>query len=394
MANTLKTIPKIFARGLPTLRENAVLPRLVTDYSFMVGNGAQKGDTITFPVGADQTGAAITPGPTPPSNSDVAQTEKTLTIDTHWGTRFHLTDQELTQIDASPDFVPVQMERAFKVLGNKVDTDLNALYKDIYGTSGVPGTTPFASNMNAWSGSSGARKVLLDQLAPLGPWNVVVDTAAGGNLLSLAEVRSAEQRGSADTVQTARIGHVLGADWTESQTVQTHSAGTLTDGTGMLALVNDASYTVGESTVDIDASSLSGTVVKGDMFTVAGDSQQYVVTAGATASGNALAGMAFTPTSKVAWANNAQITFTGGGSGATDSVSNLAFHPTAFGIAFAKPQDVAIVEGGPTLTQTDPQTGIVIRLKVREQYYQTTWFLDILYGVKTIMPEYAARILG
>ena len=85
--------------------------------------------------------------------------------------------------------------------------------------------------------------------------------------------------------------------------------GTLSNGTGMLAKVNDATYTVGDFTVDIDDTSLTGTVVAGDIFTVAGDAQQYVVTAGATASGNAIAGMAFTPASKVAWADDAVITF-------------------------------------------------------------------------------------
>jgi len=390
MANTLTTIPKVFARGLPALRENAVMPRLVTDYSFMIGNAGQRGDTLTIPVGASQTGAAITAAATAPANSDHVQTSKTLTIGTHWGTRFHLTDQELTQINADDNFIPLQMSEAFKVLGNKVDADLLALYKDVYGNSGTAGTTPFASNMTAWSGSSGSRKVLLDQLSPVGPWNAIVDTAAGGNILSLAEVRSAEQRGSDETVRTGEIGSVLGARWHESQSVPTHTTGTLSDGTNMSCLVNNASVNVGDTTLACDESSLSGTVVQGDLFTVAGDSQQYVITTGATASGNAIT-LTFTPAAKVAWANNAQVTFTGVG---TNSVSNMAFNPGAFGVAFATPSDVSVVDAGASMVMTDAVTGIPVRLKVREGYYETTWYLDILFGVATVRPEFAARILG
>jgi len=43
---------------------------------------------------------------------------------------------------------------------------------------------------------------------------------------------------------------------------------------------------------------------------------------------------------------------------------------------------------------TDQVSGIPIRVKVTEEYYQRTYRLDVMYGVKTIRPEYAARIAG
>jgi len=221
----------------------------------------------------------------------------------------------------------------------------------------------------------------------------VLDPAAEGNLMGLSQVQAANTRGDDTTMRTGQIGSVLGATWHVNQSVPTHTCGTLTDGTGMLALVNDASYTVGESTVNVDATSLSGAVAIGDIFTVAGDTQQYVITAVGTASGNALAGMAFTPTSQVAWADNAQVTFKDGATSNPNHTPNLAFHPGAFGIAFARPEGESLNPEN-EMVVTDEVSGIPIRVKVTEEYYQRTYRLDVMYGVKTIRPEYAARIAG
>lgn len=391
MANTLN-LPKIIARGLPTLRENAVTPRLITDYSFLVGDDGVKGKVLTIPTGATQATAAITSSNTPPANVDHVAGTKTLTIDTHEGSYFHLSDQEKTQMDKDQSFVPLQMSEAFKSIANSVDANILALYKDVYGVSGTFGTTPFASNLAAWTGT-GARKVLIDQLSPVGPWNAVLDPSAEGNLMGLSQVQAANTRGNDATMRTGEIGSVLGASWFVNQSVPTHTCGTLTNGTGMLALVNDASYTVGETTVDIDSSSLSGSVAVGDIFTVAGDTQTYTITAAATAGSNALAGMAFLPASKVAWANNAIITFKDGGTSNPNHTPNLVFHPGAFGIAFASPESSALNPENEMIVRDDT-SGIPIRVKVTEEYYQTTYRLDVMYGVATIRPEYACRIAG
>ena len=86
-------------------------------------------------------------------------------------------------------------------------------------------------------------------------------------------------------------------------------SGTLSGTTGAgQALVNDASVTIGQTTIDLDDTSLTGTIVAGDSFTVAGDTQIYTCLTTGTASGNAISALAFTPAAEVAWANNAVVT--------------------------------------------------------------------------------------
>lgn len=74
----------------------------------------------------------------------------------------------------------------------------------------------------------------------------------------------------------------------------------------------------GESTATFDAASLSGVVLSGDTFTVAGDGQTYTISATAVAASNEI-DVSFTPTVQPGggWSDNAAVTFT------ANSVANI-----------------------------------------------------------------------
>lgn len=386
MANTLTPIiPKVIAAGLPALREAAVLPQLIRNYSGMLGSNAQKGNTLTIPKSATQAVTDVTPAPTDPSNVDHTVDSVTLTIDQHRKTFFHLTDQEATQVSEN-GYVPLQMSEAFRSLANDVNDKIHALSVDFYSITGTAGTTPFGSNANDLIA---ARKLLKTQLAPRGEYIAVMDHAAEENLLQLAQITDADRRGSAVSINSGEVNTVLGTRIFADHAVDTFDPGTLSDGTNMSALVNNASVSVGDTSLAVDETSLTGTVNKGTIFTVAGDTQQYVVTANATAATNA-ATVSFTPAAKVAWADNAQVTFFGVG---TDYVDNMVFHPDAMGIAFAEPAAM-LGDTANSFVVRDPVTGIPIRVIAKPQHYQTSFYLDILYGVATIRREYGTRIAG
>ena len=75
-------------------------------------------------------------------------------------------------------------------------------------------------------------------------------------------------------------------------------------------LVNGA-RAQGVGTANIDGGSLTGVILKGDTFTVAGDAQVYTISADVLIAANAAA-IAFTPNvvPGAGWADNAAITFT------------------------------------------------------------------------------------
>ena len=374
---------QILARSVEVLRRRSHMARSVTTaYSL---SPSQKGKTVDVEIPPSASAAAITASNSIPANTDTTASTVAITLDKWYGADFHMSDQEQTQVLKDGNFFPAAAAASLAAVVDQVDDDILGLHVDVYNAGGTAGTTPFASNANAWT--TGARKLLNDGKAPAADRHVVLNSDAEANAVALSEFRDLSQSGDEGVIVEGEIGRKLGAMWHLNQGVIAFTGGTLTNGSGKLAKVNDASYSVGESTVDIDDSSLSGTVVKGDIFTVAGDTQQYAVTANATASSNAIAGMAFTPTSKVAWADNAVITFV------ADHDANLSFNSGAFALATAPFENVDSALG---LTQSivDPLSGLTIRLEVSRQYKQTRWEFDVLYGVKTLRAELAAKILG
>lgn len=371
-------IPKLIAKTLPVLRENAQTARLVnTGYSL---SPQEKGSSVTIPKSVAITAGNATPSNTPPAVTDVTPTSVSITLDQWKDADFHLTDQEITRIQADDDFIPMQLAECVKALVNTIDAAILGQYVDVYEYAGTAGTTPFASNVTAWT--TGARARLNANLAPLSQRAVMLDVDAEANAIGLQAFQDQSWRGDGAGILEAQIGRKLGADWFMNQNIPTHTAGTLTGS----PLINNASVSVGDTTVDMDAGSLTGTIVAGDVFTVAGDTQHYVVTAGQTASGNALTAVAFSPAAKVAWADNAAVTFV------ADHVVNLAFNRDAFGLAFAP---LPIEDGNPNMAYiSDPVTGISLRLEKVREWKQTVFNLDVLYGVECIRPELACRIAG
>jgi len=374
MANVLTTIiPKILAGMLPVLRENAVMPQLVQHYG--TRSRVKPGKAIDVPISVAQTASAITNSNTPPANTDKTPTSVQITLNKHYGSNFHLSDAEVTQINSDGLHIPGQIAESIKALANQVDSDLLALYLDAQNAVGTGGTTPFASESQlATDWQQGARKFLNDGLAAPSDRSVVLDTAAEAALGSLSLFTHADERGDQEGILNGSIGRKLGASWYMNQNVPTFDSNVPTG-----FLVNDASHATGATTLTIDTG--SGTIKVGDIFTVAGDTTRYTVTAASQTAPT------ISPIGKVALADNAAVTFH------ADHVANIAFHRDAFAIASA---DLGGADFGLANVRSivDPVTGLVLRLEVRRDYKQTTWELDVLYGVQTIRGELACLIMG
>lgn len=376
MANTLTNImPKILARGLMSLRERCVMPRLVNgDYA---SDAARKGTTIDVPIPTAISTRNVTPSNTPPAPVDGAPGLVQVTM-SNWKQNdpIFLTDKELVQIDENEHFIPMAVSEAIRSLAADVNTSIHAEAEGVYGYTGTAGTTPFGSSV---VDATGARRNLNQQLAPRSDRRGVLNHDAEANALALSAFSDAEKVMSAVVKMEGELGRKFGIDWVADDHVRTHTAGT---GTGYL-VNNGAGYAIGSTTIAADTG--SGTIIVGDIITFAGHSQTYVVTTALSAGS-----LAIYPGLKAAVADDAAITLK------ATHVMNLAFHRDAFAFATRPLQGETegYQLGSNIMTMQDPLTGLVLRLEVSRQHKQVVWEFDILWGAKLVRPELATRIAG
>lgn len=375
MANTFNNVvDKIFARSLMALRNATTLPRLVlTDWKNEI---AKKGNTIDVQLPPSMTVGDVTPSQVPPAGQDITRDTVAIPLSYWRGTEMHMTDKEAREI--ADGARAGDLSEVMSVLADDVNSKIMALYKDVYGYAGVAGVTPFATDL---SEAVDARKVLFDQKAPKPDRSIVIDGSAEANALKLRQVLDQSFKGNQgeNTQLTGEIGAALGFRWFADQQVQTHSNGT-TDGAYLVNGVN----AIGTTSLAVDTG--TGTLLQGTVFTIAGDTQTYVVTADyAGGAGN----VSISPALKVA---------TSGGEAITEKaahVVNLAFQRGAFALAVRPLEPADGFSGGNIVrTEMDPETGLGITLEVSREHKRIKWHWSILYGVKCIRPELAARIAG
>lgn len=377
--NTLTAvIPQILAQGLMALRENAILPALVnSDYG---EEAAKQGATIDVPIPSAIAIQAVTPAATPPSTAAVVPTSVPIPLDKWYEAPFYLTDKDLRE--AMVGTIPMQASEAIKSVANQVNNDIFATYVGVYGWQGTAGTTPFGTDT---SDATGVRRVLSNQLAPLGDRRVVFDADAEANAGNLRAFQDINFGVTADDIREGRIARKFGFDWAMSQLTPTHTTGavgtSLVDDSGAVAL--------GVKTIHMDGFTTKPSV--GDIFTIAGDTQTYVVTASTTLAGTD-SDVSFEPGLQVALPtgdNNEVVTFK------ASHVVNLAFHRDA--IAFAsRPLEDDNMDGLGSIIQSavDPVSGLTLRLEVTREHKRIRWSFDILYGTALVRAELASRLAG
>jgi hypothetical protein len=351
-------MPKILAQGLKCLRQNAVMSRLVTrDYQ---GAAAQKGAVINIPLSTAQTVTDVSPSVAYVTGQDSTPTKVQVTLDFWKKSSFFMTDKDVQE--AMDGHVIRQAEEAVKALSNAVDSFILAKHTALYGLVGTPGTTAFNGSLLQ---AKQARVLLNKQLAPDdGSRVAVLDPDAEGALGVVPEVLKANERGDNQGIIKGVVGEKLGFKWYMDQNV------------------------AGDTTLKITNTTASGTIKVGDIFTIGGATQQYVVTVTATFSATVPMAITFTPA--LASDVSAAIALTVIG---TAYVANLAFHPNAFAWASRPLGDIPGL-GNEISSMTDPISGITLRVEAQRQNKQTMIEFDILGGAACIRRQLAVKIAG
>lgn len=379
MANVLSVFDPIFYANLALIQLEKALGMAARIHRGYDKNPQQKGSTISIKV-PSTFAAQDAPG----SDQDIKASNVDITLSYWREVKFALSDKELTI--TTEEIINQHIRPMAYALADDIDQKLCSLYADVPWYSGTAGTTP-----SAVADITGVRKVLFNNAVPLIPGMVhlMIDGNAEEKFLQLAAF--SQQQGAGDvgvsTQLTGSLGTKFGLEVFSNQNVKTHVKGTCS----VTTLAVNGATAAGSTTVGLDAVAVTGTLVHGDVFQVAGDAQNYTVQATATAAGNAFASVSFSPKNKAAWADNAVVTVV-----LQNGVRNLAFHRNAFALAMAPLTDMASQLGAKVATVQDPITSLALRSRV--------WYvgdssavkvgLDVLFGIKTLDGNLAAAMLG
>lgn len=337
---------------------------------------------------------------------DITEYTQTLTVATQKGVDINFSSIEATM--SIDDFETRIIEPAMTRLAADVEyTVLSAVYKNIYNYSGTPATTPASLTAILNAGVK-----LSQNLAPDGDRHLLMDSlamaATVASMSTYFHKASELERAFAD----GYIGQAAGFKWWETNMVPTHTNGTRTDAT---PIVPDLSVIAnGDTTLITTGQTNAQTLKAGDVFTAGvyavnletkqpySHLQQFVVRTDKTCDATDTYDISPTiyksgPKQNVyhaTWTGTAAVVHVAaGGSGTASAIypQNLAYHTDAFTFVSAD-------------LYTDP--GQRMSRAVIEDVAMRIWRggdivndkfptrLDVLFGYKTIRPQWAVRVRG
>lgn len=413
MPNTLITPSLIAKEALMQLENNLVFAnRVHREYKKEFTGGQGSTVSIRRPVKFNTSNGATL------VKQDVEEKSTNIVIDQrkHVGWEFSTQDLTLSIEEYSARYI----QPAAITLANTIDRAIATLYRSVWNSVGTPGTTP------ASFAAIAAAAQRLDEMAVDGSGrtmalNPAARYAVAGNQTTLNAVGDK----SRSAYQMAEVGNVATFDTYSTQNVRTHTVGVAT-GT---PLVNGASQNVtyanatgsnwSQSLItDGWTNSTTGILKAGDVFTIAGvfavnpvpdDTgakqvqpylQQFTVLADANSGATTgPATLTISPpiitsgpqqTCSAAPADNAAITVLG--TGGTAYPQNLAFHKNAFALVTVPLE----MPDGAAFKARESYNGLSLRVIKDYDITNDTEVirLDVLYGVKAIYPDLAARLWG
>lgn len=383
MANTLTGLIATILRAMHTVsrEQTGFIPAV---YRNSEAEAAAKDQVIRYPIVATRAAADITPAASGPNPSGETVTYGDMTISKSRSVAFPWNGEEQVALGNQlyADALQQQFEQAMRTLANEIEADLAALY--IYASRGygTAGTTPFGSNIGE---TAQVLKMLKDNASPTTMLRMVVDTMAGANLRTLAQLTKANEAGDDATLRQGIILDINGFHIRESSQISAHTPGT---GSGYLTDLT-AGYAAGTETVHVDTG--TGTILAGDILTntkTARDANKYVVATGFAGDGDGDVVLA-APGIRKAWVNNDPVAV---GAAYTP---NMAFDQNAIHLVARLPM---MPEGGDAAEDvrviTDPVSGLKFQVAVYRQYRQVSYEIAIAWGVAAVKTEDIVLLLG
>lgn len=360
----------ILPQSLPILRESCKMAALVT--TDISPDPAASTDTVTMKVMQDFSDPEDV-------NTTSGNTSKDIKIDTvkipldQWKTnQIEFTDKEMKEV-AVTKMLPDTLVGLVKSMANFIDKQLLSCAKLFPAFVGTIGTDPtdFTSVVSM-------RKALNKALCPQGR-SFLVNADLEAVLVNLLTAQHASDSVATQALREAFIGRISGFDSYFDENLSAHVGGT----PGGTPAVNGA-VAAGAKTMAIDGLAATGTLKKGDHFTVARAPGQYVVTKDAAATTSAISTLEFYPAAPSGgFADNAGITFY------TSANYSIGFNKGAIGFV-NRPLDDITSESSIIEQAIDPVSGLSLRFETwrdpKSKKRMASY--DILYGFGMIRPSF------
>jgi hypothetical protein len=368
MSNTLLT-PAVIAKEAALVLENEMVMANLChrDYS----NEYQKvGSTVTIRKPATFNATAFS---TTVAAQEIVESSVQVVLDKYYDITAHITSAEMSLdiVNFSEQVLqPMMREHA----QNVDEIIFSEIYKTVAGHTAVSSTPVIGDLANLMA--------QLDlQKCPITERRVVLHPITQAKYAAIDAILHADKRGKSLTIDEYRIGRVLGADYYMDQNVPTWASNSHDD-----VLAFKGAATAGATAATLDGGGTVGSLAAGDVFKVVGSDRGYLLVTGSTVLADATAEIAitFTPPLDAALLDNAVVTF-------QDAHKvNLAFHKNAFALV-SRPLEPYI---GGVLCSTENYKGISCRVALDGDTVAKTnrISVDILFGVKTLDKELAARL--
>lgn len=380
MANTLAAYDPIWYAQEALMQLEKALGLAGRVYRGYDEKASEPGKTISIRKPSTFTAQAA-----PGSDQDIEAGEVTVLLDQWQEVKFALTDQELSW--TGERIVEEHIRPAAYALADKIDQDLAGLYKELPWFNDEVGSGADIKDI------VDTRQVMFDNSVPLddpGMIHLMVNGSKEAEFLTLNIFHDAATAGgqAAGPLMRGTLGTRFGMEIFANQNTPSHTKGTASTAS---LLVNEAGNLLkGATSVNLDAGSVTGTLVAGDTFVIAGNAQRYAITGGPyTASANAFANVAFTPAAVQQYADDSAVTVS-----LANHDSNFAFHRNCIALATAPLSEMGNNVGARMASLADPKTRLSLRSRI--------WYdgdtskvkvgLDILYGFKVLDPNLGCRL--
>lgn len=345
---------------------------------------AAVGQTIRTPIAPTASTTSITAGAYAPDSGGQTMTYTDATISKSKMVPIMWTGEEQRSIGGVYGTIQTQrFAQAFRALVNEIEADLFVeAYTHASRAYGTAGTTPFGSSL---IDMAEIRRILDDNGAPMSDRAMVINTAAGAKMRTLANLGVVSYAGSDQTLRGGTLLPVHGFQVYESGQISLHTAGA---GTGY-DINNGSGEVVGQTTLTLDGGTVNVTGIKaGDVVTFATDANnKYIVNTGLTSTtGDIVIG---NPGVRATIADATEMTI--GGS----YTPNVGFSRSALKLIARAP--LAPIEGdgaADRMYMTDPNTGLTFEISLWKQYRQIHIEVALAWGVKAVQSGHIVLLIG